>query len=67
MIIRDGTANEVGEVISRLLVVIVMEALDGRVLDRAVHELNLAIDPRGLTVVSRCSIGHIAILNVPKQ
>lgn len=31
---------------SQLVVVLVVEALDGRVLDRAVHPLNLAVGPR---------------------
>ena len=35
-------ADEVGEVTSQLIVVVVVEAFDGRVLDRAVHALDLA-------------------------
>ena len=38
-------ADEVGEVTSQLIVVVVVEALDGRVLDGAVHALDLAIRP----------------------
>ena len=37
---------EVGEMDAELVVVVVMEALDGRVLDRAVHPLDLASRPR---------------------
>ena len=37
--------NEVGKVCFELIVPIVMVALDGRVLDRAVHALDLAIGP----------------------
>ena len=38
-------ADEVGEVLAQLVVIVVMEAFDGRVLDRAVHPLDLAIRP----------------------
>ena len=39
-------ADEVGEVISQLFVVVVMEAFHGRFLDRAVHAFDLAVRPR---------------------
>ena len=39
-------ADEVGEVISQLVVVVVVEAFDRRFLDRAVHPFDLAIRPR---------------------
>ena len=39
-------ADEVGEVISQLVVIVVVEALDGCFLDRAVHAFDLAIRPR---------------------
>lgn len=38
--------DEVGEVLPELIVAVVVGALDGRVLDRAVHPLDLAIGPR---------------------
>jgi hypothetical protein len=38
-------ADEVGEVISQLFVVVVMEAFHGRFLDRAVHAFDLAVGP----------------------
>jgi hypothetical protein len=38
-------ADEVGEVISQLLVVVVVKAFDGCVLDRAVHAFDLAVGP----------------------
>ncbi len=38
-------ADEVGHVISQLVVVVVVEAFDGRVLDRAVHAFDLTIRP----------------------
>ena len=39
-------ADEVGEVFSQLIMVVVVEAFDGGVLDCAVHALDLAIRPR---------------------
>ena len=39
-------SDEVGEVLTQLLVVIVMESFDGRVLDGAVHAFDLAVGPR---------------------
>ena len=39
-------ADEVGEVISQLVVVVVVEAFDRRFLDRPVHPFDLAIRPR---------------------
>ena len=38
-------ADEVGEVISELVVVVVVEAFHGRLLDRAVHAFDLTIRP----------------------
>ncbi len=38
-------ADEVGEVVSQLLVVVVVKAFDGCVLDRAVHSFDLTIRP----------------------
>ena len=38
-------ADEVGEVISQLFVVVVVKAFDGRLLDRAVHAFDLAVRP----------------------
>ena len=38
-------ADEVGEVLSQLVMVVVVEAFDGGVLDCAVHTLDLAIRP----------------------
>jgi RNase P/RNase MRP subunit p30 len=35
--------NEVGEVLAELVVALVVEPLDGRILDGAVHALDLAI------------------------
>lgn len=37
--------DEVSKVLTELLVAVVVEALEGRVLDRAVHSLDLAISP----------------------
>ena len=39
-------ADEVGHVISELVVVVVVEAFDRRLLDRPIHPFNLAIGPR---------------------
>ena len=39
-------ADEVGKMISELVVIVVVEAFDGRLLDRAVHAFDLAICPR---------------------
>ena len=39
-------ADEVGEVISQLFVVVIVEAFYGRLLDGAVHPFDLAIRPR---------------------
>jgi hypothetical protein len=39
------SANEVGEVHFELVVVVIVEALDGRLLDGAVHSLDLTIGP----------------------
>jgi hypothetical protein len=39
-------ADEVGHVISELVVVVVVEAFDCRLLDRPIHPFNLAIGPR---------------------
>ena len=41
-------ADEVGEVISQLFVVVVVKAFDGRLLDRAVHAFDLTVRPRVL-------------------
>lgn len=40
--------DEVGEVAPKLIVVVVVEALDGRVRDGAIHSLDLAVGPRVL-------------------
>jgi hypothetical protein len=37
--------NEVGEALTKLVMTVVVEALDGRILDSAVHPLDLAIGP----------------------
>jgi hypothetical protein len=37
--------DEVGQVLAELIVVVVMEALDGRLLDRPVHPLDLTVRP----------------------
>ena len=55
-------ADEVGEVFSQLIMVVVVEAFDGGVLDCAVHALDLAIrsefgdDCGYLILVSLCSM-----------
>ena len=41
-------SDEVGEMSAELVVTVVVTALDGRVLDRAVHALDLAVGPRVL-------------------
>ena len=38
--------DEIGEMVTQLVVALVVEALDGRVFDRAVHALDLPIGPR---------------------
>lgn len=48
--------DEIGEMLSSLLVAVVLEALDGGVLDRAVHARHLAMTQECLGSVVRCSI-----------
>ena len=42
-----------------LSVVVVMVAMDGRILDRAVHPLDLTVGPRMVDLVKRCSMPFI--------
>lgn len=51
---------EVLETGSQLNVAIMVEVLDGGVLDGAAHALDLAVGPRMFGLVSRCSLSWIS-------
>ena len=38
--------DEIGEIAAQLVVIVIVVSLNGRVLDRAVHSLDLTVDPR---------------------
>lgn len=52
--------DEVGEVLLKLVVALLIEELDRGVLDGSVHVLDLTVGPRCLALVVRCSMSFLA-------